>query len=213
VKEMFRNTLFLGFILISSVARAVTPDAIEPTQELTKKLSVVSPVLRGFQFERSGPKPPNLASTGSSRQPIEVFGEIVQLPMFVVEARRNVPEEKEMLTDFGRLQFAKNKFTTPLYRATFGPLAQVAAYYFNFLTILNGWHPSDAEAMALYRESERAQILTDFDDLCRLEDLRDPHAGEELRQMRSRIWRTGIDSLYWDPFAGPSGIHIGGRKR
>ena len=213
MKEMFRVSLFLGFILISSIARAVASDAIEPTQERTKKLSISPPALLGFKFEKSGPKTPNLASTGSSSQPIEDLGETVQLPKFVVEARRNVPQEEEMLTDYGRLQFAKNKFTTPLYRATFGPLSQVAAYYFNFLTILNGWHPSDAEAMALYRESERVQILTDFDDLCRLEELGDPHTAEELRRMRSEVWRTGIDSLYWDPSAGPSGIHIGRRKR
>jgi hypothetical protein len=210
---MFRASLFLGFILMSSIARAVASDAIEPTQERTPKLSDLPAALLGFKYEKPGPTTPNLASTGSSSQPIEDLGEIVQLPKFVVEARRNVPEAKEMLTDYGRLQFAKKTFTTPLYRATFGPLSQVATYYFNFLTILNGWHPSDAEAMTLYRESERVQILADFDELCRLEKLRDPHAAKELRQMRSEVWRTGVDSLYWDPSAGHSGILIGRRKR
>ena len=210
---MFRASLFFGFILIWSIARAVASDAIEPTQELTPKLSLLPAALLGFKYENPGPKTPDLASTGSLSQPIEDFGETVQLPKFVVDVRRNVPKGKEMLTDYGRLQFAKKTFTTPLYRATFGPLSQVATYYFNFLTILNGWHPSDAEAMTLYRESERVQILTDFDDLCRLEKLRDPHTDKELRQMRSGVWRTGIDSLYWDPFAGPSGILIGRRKR
>jgi len=210
---MFRVFLFAGFILILSIARAVASGAIEPTQERTPKLSLSPAALLEFKYEKPGPTTPNLASTGSSSQPIEDLGETVQLPKFVVEARRNVPQEKEMLTDYGRLQFAKKTFTTPLYRATFGPLSQVATYYFNFLTILNGWHPSDAEAMTLYRESERVQILTDIDDLCRLEKLRDPHTDKELRQMRSEIWRTGVDSLYWDPFAGPSGILIGRRKR
>jgi len=213
IKEMFRVSLLLGFVLISSIARAVASDAIEPTQERTPKLSLLPAALLGFEYEKPGPKTPNLARTGSLSQSIEDLGETVQLPKFIVEARRNVPKEKEMLTDYGRLQFAKKTFTTPLYRATFGPLSQVATYYFNFLTILNGWHPSDAEAMTLYRESERVRILSDFDDLCRLEKLRDPHTDRELGRMRSETWRTGVDSLYWDPFAGPSGILIGRRKR
>jgi hypothetical protein len=210
---MFRASVFLGFVLISSIAKTVAADSIEPAQERTQKLSALPAALLGFKYEKPDPKTPILASTGSSSQSNEDLGEIVQLPKFVVEARRNVPEAKEMLTDYGRIQFAKKTFTTPLYRATFGPLSQVATYYFNFLTILNGWHPSDAEAMTLYRESERVQILADFDELCRLEKLRDPHADKELRQMRSEVWRTGVDSLYWDPFAGPSGILIGRRKR
>ncbi|HVU17646.1 MAG TPA: hypothetical protein VHD32_12020 [Candidatus Didemnitutus sp.] len=137
----------------------------------------------------------------------------MQLPSFVVQPRRDLPDEKEMLTDFGRLQYARRKFTTPLYRATFGPLAQLGAYYFNFLSILNGWHPSDAEALALYRESERLEILTRFDDLTRLEELSDPASENEFKAMRAQIRRTGVDALYWEPSGGTSGIHIGAVKR
>jgi hypothetical protein len=174
----------------------------------------LSPATLGFKFESVPPKPAQLPTPRTSiLSPGYYYGETVHLPPFFVHPRQDIPEEKEMLTDFGRLQFARKKFISPLYRATFGPLAQIGAYYLNFLSILNGWHPNDAEAMALYRESERLQILTNFDDLRRIEELGEPGTSDEFKQMRARIRRTGIDALYWDPSAGASGIHIGAVKR
>jgi hypothetical protein len=214
MKGISQVVLFLGFILISSIARAGAPDAVEATQEPTKKFSFLSPELLSIRFADPGPETPYLASTGSFNLPLnEDFGKIVIMPKFIVMTRRNLPVEREMLTDYGRVQFAKKIFTTPLYRATFGPLSQIATYYFNFLSILNGWHPNDAEAMTLYRESERVRILSEFDDLSRLEGLGDPHAGAEFIRMRSEVWRTGFNSLYWDPFAGAAGFHVTLRKR
>jgi len=211
MKEFCRVALVIGLLMASSIARAGAPDQLPP--ERSVRWSPLPTELLGFKFTELSLRSPSLASTGPSSLPNDDSGEAVKMPKFVVLAPRIVIQEKELLTDYGRVELAKKQFTTPLYRATFGPLAQVATYYFNFLTILNGWHPSDAEAMTLYRESERVRILSDFDDLCRLEGLGDPNAGEELRRMRSGVWRTGFDSLYGDPFVGSSGIHIGRRRR
>ena len=211
VKKIYQVAFFFGYILVSSIARADTPEAVD---QRTKKLSSLLPELLGFKFANPGPETAILASTGSSSLPNEDFGQVVMMPKFIVMANRNVPREEEMLTEYGRVQYAKKKFTTPLYRATFGPLAQIAGFYFNFFTILNGWHPSEAEAMTLYRESERVRIVSEFDDLSRLEGLGNPYAGEEFGRMRWEVWRTGVDSLYWDnPYVGCSGFHINWRRR
>jgi hypothetical protein len=53
------------------------------------------------------------------------------------------------LTDGAKLEIAEKRYISPLYRVTFGPLSQVAAYYFNFLSVLHGWHPNEAEALRL----------------------------------------------------------------
>ena len=212
VKKIYQVAFFLGYILVSSIARADTPEAVD---QRTKKLSTLSPELLGFKYANPGPETANLASPGSASLANVDFGEVVTMPNFVVVAYRSFPQEREMLTEYGLVQYAKKKFTTPLYRATFGPLAQIAAYYFNFFSILNGWHPSDAEAMTLYRESERVRILSEFDDLSRLEGIGNPHAGEEFRRMRWEVSHTGLDSLYWNnPYVGCSaGIHIDWRGR
>lgn len=131
------------------------------------------------------------------------------MPKLIVVPRSGFPQERELLTNHGRLELAKKRFTPPLYRATLGPLSQLATYYFNFLSILGGWHPNDAEALTLYAESERVQRLHDFDDLVSLEEFDDARTGAELRQLRPGVWRTGYDSLYWNPSAARAGIHFG----
>jgi hypothetical protein len=213
MKEFHQIALVFGSIVFSSFASAESVDPIQPAQEQAGRLSSSRLEYLGFKFAELRPQPTDLAVSERSLAEGEFLGKTVTMPKFVVTARQVLPRESELLTDYGRMQVAKQRFTSPLYRATFGPLAQLATYYFNFLTILNGWHPSEAEAMTLYRESERVRILSDFDDLCRLEGIDDPPAGEEFRRMRYGVWRTGVDSLYGDPYAGPAGLHIGRRKR
>jgi hypothetical protein len=79
---------------------------------------------------------------------------------------------------------AEAKYLSPLYRVTFGPLSQIAAYYFNFLTILHGWHPNEAEAVTLYRQDERLKMLEKLDSLVRLEKIADPKEAKELQRIR-----------------------------
>ncbi len=67
---------------------------------------------------------------------------------------------------------------------TFGPLSQIAAYYFNFLSILNGWHPNEAEALTLYRQDERLKMLGEMDSLIRLETIGGGKDAKELQRLR-----------------------------
>jgi len=76
--------------------------------------------------------------------------------------------ERDLLTPKGRLDLAKKRFLTPAYQKTLGPLSQVAAYYFNFLTILGGWHPNDGEAMALYEDDAQKRRNTEMTELISL---------------------------------------------
>ena len=92
--------------------------------------------------------------------------------------------ETDLLTDEGKLKIAEKRYISPLYRVTFGPLSQIGGYYCNFLTILQGWHPNEAEARTLYLQDERLKMLGKMDDLIRLEELGDAKDAKEFRRLR-----------------------------
>jgi hypothetical protein len=151
----------------------------------------------GFSFETPSRKIENLHPSIFAYDPI---GPILVLPTMRVAAKRVDLSKTEVLSNEGRVQFAVRKYTTPLYRVTFGPLSQIATYYFNFLTILNGWHPNEAEAMTLYLEDDRIRILSEADNLIWLESIDRKKELPELKQMHFQIRSTGINALYWNPF-------------
>jgi hypothetical protein len=168
-------------------------------QETAPKMSstVSSQALAGFTFSvpiEPPRSPPPHGLTLWSDEPT------VLSPM-QVSARPLKLSETEVLTEKGLLEYAKIRYTTPLYRVTFGPLAQLGMYYFNFLTILGGWHPNDAEAMAFYHEGERVRIVSEVDSLVSLVDsLGSKQDQAELKQLRYQVRQQGIQSLYWNPF-------------
>lgn len=104
---------------------------------------------------------------------------------------------RDALSAKGRMQVAEKRYISPLYRTTFGPLSQIAAYYYNWPSIFTGWHPNEAEAMTLYREADRVRILSEVDNLVRLEMIGDARETKRLKRIRTEVRRTGIDSLYW----------------
>ena len=108
----------------------------------------------------------------------------VILSPYLVTAPRVKLTEKETLTNKGRLALAQKQHITPLYRATFGPLSQLATYYFNWPSILGGWHPNEAEAMTLYRQEERLKMLDEMDSLIRLETLHNPKEAKQFKRIR-----------------------------
>ena len=213
MREHLRVAALLGCFVFSSLAQAYELRASDPIVAPTAKASGLSPDLLGFKYSAFSPTVQEDEESPTSTSLNDDFGEVIRMPKFVAMAHRNIPAEKDMLTSYGRLELAKSKFTTPLYQVTLGPLSQVAAYYFNVLTIFNGWHPNDAEAMTLYNESERVQILKDFDDLSQLEESSDPKTINELKRTRQEVWRTGVDALYWDSSSNSAGILIRTRKR
>jgi hypothetical protein len=110
---------------------------------------------------------------------------VVEMDPVLVWGSRVKLTETDVLTDTAKLEMAEKKYISPLYRVTFGPLSQLAGYYFNFLTILNGWHPNEAEARTLYLEDDRLQMLDEMDSLVRLERLGgDSKDAKELQRIR-----------------------------
>jgi len=193
-----RTTCLVIFGVCVSVANGAPPaDRGVEAGEAKKEMSSPSASRLGFSFEAPSQKVESPAVGSSVR---DSLGPVVVLPAMRVTANRVALSETEVLTAEGRIQFAKQKYTTPLYRATFGPLSQVAAYYFNFLNILNGWHPSEAEAMTLYLEDDRIRILSEADNLNWLESIDNKRELLELNRKHFQIRSMGIKSLYWDPF-------------
>ena len=95
----------------------------------------------------------------------------VQLPPFVVRETKVKLTEKDVLTDKAKLELAKKRYLSPLYRTTLGPLSQLGAYYINWLSIFGGWHPNEVEAAVLNRQDERLEMLGEMDSLIRLETI------------------------------------------
>ncbi|HWA85370.1 MAG TPA: hypothetical protein VG710_04045 [Opitutus sp.] len=111
----------------------------------------------------------------------ETDGPALVLPRLTVEQRRIELDEHDVLTTKGRLEFAKARELSPLYRKTFGPLALVAAAYFNPLVLLTGAQPNDAEAMVLYEQDERLRRLRAEDELIEIYRKTDPAAFQQLK--------------------------------
>ena len=175
--------LFFGAMAVSAVCAEASDAGGEPQQEGHLSASV----LLGFKFH---PPARTIEDVTEATQPTSpVFsdgvspGTFVLPPYFLNEARVKLTN-KEILTDKGRLEIAEKRYISPLYRTTFGPLAQLATYYCDWLSILGGWHPNEAEAMALYRQQERRLMLDEMDSLIRLETALDPKATKQFQRIR-----------------------------
>jgi len=111
--------------------------------------------------------------------------EVVEMAPLIVWGTRVKLAETDVLTDTAKLEIAEKKYISPLYRVTFGPLSQVAAYYFNFLSVLHGWHPNEAEALTLYRQDERLKMLGELGSLAELETIGgDSKDAKDFRRIR-----------------------------
>jgi hypothetical protein len=126
-----------------------------------------------------------IAFNPGKRAPMpESFPDALLMPRFIVSDTQARLTDRDMLTDKGALELAEKEYISPLYRATFGPLSQLAAYYISPLSILSGWHPNVNEARALYRQDERLRMLAGLDSLISLEELDDPRGSGEFREIR-----------------------------
>ncbi len=142
-----------------------------------------------FQF--SAPELPHAALLAG--QPVRMA------PVTVNQSR--FPEVKlrptEVLSAKGEVDYAVQHYTSELYRATFGPLSQVATYYFNFLSILGGWHPNEAEALTLHREAERIRINREIKDLIEIQQVKDPKQIQLLRGNEFRFRENALQGAHW----------------
>ncbi len=95
----------------------------------------------------------------------------MRLPHFEVRDTRIPLSEDRLFTPKGRLAEAKRRHLSPLYQHTFGPLAGIAALYFDPLSLLRGVRANDAEAMVFYEQEQalrRNQETTSLENLGRL---------------------------------------------
>jgi len=143
----------------------------------------------GVKFDPSPPaKPPELAP----KSPSVVLEDPADLPLVVmprveVVERRGPLTPDDVLTPSGRLDLAKKRYLSPTYRAVFGPLTQLGAYYLNFLSLLGGWHPNDAEAATLRAQDRRIEMMSDVDEMIRVEAVADPKGAADLKDIRNDI--------------------------
>jgi hypothetical protein len=126
--------------------------------------------------------------------------DIIVLPRYYVTDSRVKLTDKELLTDKGMTEMAEKKCLSPAYRYAAGPLSQLAAYYFSPLSILHGWHPNEAEAVLLYRQEERLEMLSQMDALMRLEKISDEQEAKQIEQLRSSAALSSRGAfIYVDP--------------
>lgn len=118
---------------------------------------------------------------------LEVAPGVVRLPDFHVLDRRIDLEEREVLSAKGLVEAAKHRYLSPTYQKTFGPLSELALLYFDPLALLGGWHPNDAEAMALYEQDERLRRMHRTDDLLDLYRIDDT---AEVRELQQKLYDT-----------------------
>lgn len=178
----------LLFVAITIHATGATPPA--PSDALAADQSNSSPISAstrlGIKFS-----PPNSDSPSATTAPQAAVPRLTDpsLPLtilkpYLVTTPRIKLTEKEVLTDKARLELAKKTQLTPLYRLTFGPLSQLGTYYFNWLSILGGWHPNDLEAMILYRQEEDLRRKAEMNSLVRLESLYDAKDEKLLQRLK-----------------------------
>ena len=103
---------------------------------------------------------------------------VLHLQKMVVTEFRQQLVERDLLTPSGKLDLAKQVYLTPVYQKILGPLSQVAAYYFDFLAILGGWHPNDGEAMALYEDDAQKRRNSEMTELISLDRLSRREPGQ-----------------------------------
>ena len=105
---------------------------------------------------------------GKSSEDLEATSpadDTLHLSKVVVTGKRIPFNARDGLTPAGRLDFAKKTHLTPAYEKTFGPLGTLASYYFNFMAIFSGWHPNDADALALYADADQKRRNIEMNSL------------------------------------------------
>ena len=178
MKPPFKTSLFCFVLLVATSLGASPPDPSKPVasgqQGQDVNLSVVRlgftyvPLLKVDEIALPTPKPPGT----------------ILMPKFVVNDTWEKLTEETVLTDKAELALAEDKYVSPFYRVTFGPLMQVAAYLHDPLSIANGWHPNEAEAKTLRRQDRRLEQLNEIDSLIGLEMIDDSKDAKQFQNLR-----------------------------
>jgi hypothetical protein len=131
-------------------------------------------------------------TAGSSLEELEAASpadDIFHLSKVVVTGKRIPFNERDVLTAAGRLDVAKKTYLTPAYEKTFGPLGTLASYYFNFLAVFGGWHPNDADALALYADADQKRRNIEMNSLLEVAVFGRPVSNED--QLAKPVKKSG----------------------
>lgn len=166
----------------SSAATPATEASSAPASETVERLR--------FHFSlppASDPAAPAAAVAASDSETAPPG--VVRLPKLEVRDRRIDLEPREVLSEKGRIDAAKQRYLTPAYQQTFGQLSELALLYFNPLALLGGWHPNDAEAMTLYEQDERRRRMRRGDESLDLHHVDDTKGAIKLKELLYDTYR------------------------
>jgi hypothetical protein len=107
--------------------------------------------------------------------------DVFVLPKFEVRDSRIELDERDVLSSKELLAQAKARYLHPVYQKTLGQLSAAAGILANLLSILNGWHPNDAEATVLFQEDERLRHIKESKEWIDVFKKTDPAAFKELK--------------------------------
>jgi hypothetical protein len=152
-------------------------------------LLVMVPVLPAFSAT-----PPALAAHLSA-MPAEKLGvafspsfqadaasaDLFVLPKFEVRESPIGLTERDVTSSKRLLAQAKTRYLHPMYQKTLGQLSAAVGMLANLPSILNGWHPNDAEATVLFQEDERLRHINESKEWIDLFEKTDPAAFKELK--------------------------------
>lgn len=185
-----KKPISLSWVVLAAASSRVL--AAPPDGPAEPRLSVHSTLDQlGFKFV-----PPEKTEEVPTlfTHPPEVIEMEASLPLYEVEAPKLKLRENDIATNKLRVERAVNRYTSPLYRATFGPLSQVAGYAFNIPSILAGWHPNEAEAMALREEDIKIERMEDMKRLSRLNLIGNPNAAKDDLNSEREVYLDGRDT-------------------
>ncbi len=118
--------------------------------------------------------PPKKAATAVAFDTEPLPAGVERLPRYVVKEKPVPLADRALLTPKGRDAVAQQRYLSPLYQKTLGPLAALASLIYD---PLRGYRPNSAEASALYEQDEairRASEETDLRELATLADSPEP---------------------------------------
>ena len=96
--------------------------------------------------------------------------DVLRLPNYTVTDERIDLEPNELLTAKGKVELAKQRYLTPMYQKTLGPVMAIATFLNN---PLGGWKSNTPEAMAIYQDFEMLRRKRQLPELTALADLAD----------------------------------------
>ena len=185
-----RNPISLSWVVLAAASSRVlaSPPEVLPDP----KLSVHSAIDQlGFKFV-----PPEKTEEVPAvfSHPPPVIEMEASLPTFEVVAPRTKLKDNDVATDKLRVEQALNKYATPLYRSTFGPLSQIAGYVMDVKTIFRGWHPSEAESMELREQDIRLERLEEMKRLSHLNIIGNPDVAKGDLNSERDVYNDGRDT-------------------